>query len=94
MRFLTLSLFRISLPIWVSQQSILRIYEILLCIMHRVRRMYSAFGDASKMGKVLGTAPAAEAGVMQGSFRGDINSFLQITPSGLGQPRHILTKTV
>jgi len=44
------------------------------------------FGDAGKMGKVMGSAPSLMSPKMVGGFKADINAMLQVSPGGISAP--------
>ena len=52
------------------------------------------FGDASKMGKVIATAPTLKSVAMEGGFSANLNATLQSTPPGLTGPFHVAKKFI
>ena len=54
----------------------------------------TVFGDAGKMGKVMGSAPSLMSPKMVGGFKADINAMLQVSPGGISAPCSVLKKVV
>jgi hypothetical protein len=53
-----------------------------------------AYGNASKMGKVVASLPSFKTSAIQGGFKADINAVLKLAPEGISGPNSVLKKFV
>ena len=50
------------------------------------------FGDAGRMGKIVGASPALKTHVLSGGFQPDLVAFLNSVPQGLSSPTFVSKK--